>query len=292
MSDIWICFIFFSVDSFQWFWSGPQGPFLDLTLFLVHVIDLPDDVICDIPIYADDTTLYSQCDQASDLWQEVKLASELEFDLPDTVDWGRNWLVDFNAVKTQLVQFDQSYYTDAIDVKIDRSVLEEKSSFKMLVLPSKLDWSSSIVCFAKSVSKRIRALIRSMKCRFLEVALYDCRSTMWSCMEYCFYFWAVALSCYLELLDKLPKQICRTVGPSPASSLESLVPRGNVASLSHFYRYYFGRCLSELTQLVPLLYCRGRSTCYSEALHGFSVTILRCCKDVYVNISFSRTGRF
>ena len=101
----------------------------------------------------------------------MKLASKLEFDLPDTVDWDRNWLVDFSTGKTQLVWFDQSYYTDAIDVKIDRSVLEEKSSFKMLVLSSKLDWSSSIVCFAKSASKRIRALIHSMKCRFLEVAL-------------------------------------------------------------------------------------------------------------------------
>ena len=43
--------------------------------------DLPDDIICDIAIYANDTTLYSKCDQASDLWQELELASELESDL-------------------------------------------------------------------------------------------------------------------------------------------------------------------------------------------------------------------
>ena len=67
--------------------------------------DLPDDVICNIAIYADDTTLY--CDQVSDLWQ-LELASELESDLPDTVGWGRKWLVDLNAEKTQLVWFDQS----------------------------------------------------------------------------------------------------------------------------------------------------------------------------------------
>ena len=41
--------------------------------------------------------LYSKCDQASDLWQQLELASELESDLRDTVDWGRKWLVDFNA---------------------------------------------------------------------------------------------------------------------------------------------------------------------------------------------------
>ena len=43
--------------------------------------DLPDDIICNIAIYANDTTLYSKCDQASDLWQELELASELESDL-------------------------------------------------------------------------------------------------------------------------------------------------------------------------------------------------------------------
>ena len=95
-------------------------------LFLVHINDLPDDVICGIAIYTDDTNLYSTSYQASDLWQQVELASELEFDIWDTVDLSRRWLVDFNAGKTQLVLFDQSNNTDAIDVKIDGSVLEEK----------------------------------------------------------------------------------------------------------------------------------------------------------------------
>ena len=81
-----------------------QGSVLGLTLFLLYINDLPDDVICNIAIYADDTTLYSKCDQASDLWQQLELASES--DLQDTVDWSRKWLVDFNAGKTQLVLFD------------------------------------------------------------------------------------------------------------------------------------------------------------------------------------------
>ena len=120
----------------------PQGSILGPMLFLLYINDLPDDVICDIAVYVDDTTLYSRCDRASDLWQQLELASELESDLRDTVDWGKKWLVDFNAGKTQLVSFDRSNSNGSIDVKMGVSVLEEKSSFRMLGLTfsSKLDW--------------------------------------------------------------------------------------------------------------------------------------------------------
>ena len=143
----------------------PQGSILGPTLFLLYINDLPDDFICNIAIYADDATLYSECNQASYLWQQLELASELESDLWDTADWGRKWLVDFNAGKTQLVSFDRSKNTGAIDVKMDGPVLEKKTSFKMLGLTfsSKLDWGSYIVSIAKTASKKIGALIRSMK---------------------------------------------------------------------------------------------------------------------------------
>ena len=59
----------------------PQGSILGPTLFQLHTDDLPDNVTCDIAVYADDTSLYSKCDLASDLWQQLDLASELESDL-------------------------------------------------------------------------------------------------------------------------------------------------------------------------------------------------------------------
>ena len=68
------------------------------------------------------------------------MAAEFESDLRDTIDWGKKWLVDFNAGKIQVVSFDRPNNT-GIDVKMDGSVLEEKSYFKMLGLffSSKLD---------------------------------------------------------------------------------------------------------------------------------------------------------
>ena len=124
-----------------------QRSILGPTLFLLYINNLPDDIVCDIAIYADDTTLYSKCDRASDLRQQLELASDFESDLRDTVDWGKKWLVDFNAGKTQLVSFDRYINNGYIDVKMDGSVPEEKSSFKMLGLTfsSKLDWGSYII---------------------------------------------------------------------------------------------------------------------------------------------------
>ena len=50
----------------------PEGSFLGRTLFLLYINDLPNDVICNNAIYTDDTTLYSKCDLASNLWQQLE----------------------------------------------------------------------------------------------------------------------------------------------------------------------------------------------------------------------------
>ena len=86
--------------------------------------------------------------QAYDLWQQQK-ASELESDLQDTIDWGRKWLVDFIARKTQLISIYKSSKSGTVDVKMDGYVLEDKSSFKMLRLSFcfKLNWGPQNVCY-------------------------------------------------------------------------------------------------------------------------------------------------
>ena len=100
-------------------------------------------------------------------------------------------------------------------------VLEEKSYFKMvwLSLSSALDYGFYIISFAKIAIKKIEAWICSMGFLSPKVDLCLYESTIWPCMEYCCHVWAGAHSCYLEMLDKLQKQICRIVGRSFAASL-------------------------------------------------------------------------
>ena len=86
--------------------------------------------------------------QASGLWQQIELASELKSDLRNIQDWHRKWLVDFNAGETQLVLSGQSNNTGAIDVKMDACALEEKSSSKMMGL----SFSSLLFSFSPLLS--------------------------------------------------------------------------------------------------------------------------------------------
>ena len=158
-----------------------------------------------------------------------------------------------------------------------------------LTVSPKLDWGSSLLL--KLPPRKLKpwfVLWGFFLLRLLLIPINPPYAHAWNTVVKCS---LVPHSCYLELLDKLQKWIFRTVGPSLATSLEPLAHPRNVANLSLFYSYYFGRCSSELAQRVPLPFSRERLSCYSDRLHDFCVTIPRCYKDVYVNSFFPCTAR-
>ena len=62
-------------------------------------------------------SICSKYDQATDLWKQLEMATGLESDLRDTMNLGRNWIVDLSARKTNFVSFDRS------SSGLDRSVM-------------------------------------------------------------------------------------------------------------------------------------------------------------------------
>ena len=95
----------------------------------------------------------------------------------------------------------------------------------------------------KTTFKKIGTFIHSTKFPSPNVALYLYKFTIQSCMECCCHVWAVAPSCYLEMLH--------TAGASLAVSHGSWAHHQNAASISLFCKYLFGRCWSVLAHLVP-----------------------------------------
>ena len=130
-----------------------------------------------------------KCDQESDVWQQLELASELETDLRDTVDWGKKWLVDFNWFRlTGLITVIQLMW------KWTGLRLRKNRLLRWWGWPSllKLDCGSYIFSIAKIASQKIGVLVRSMKFLSPEVVLYLYKSTIRPCMEYCCHVWAGA----------------------------------------------------------------------------------------------------
>ena len=155
-----------------------------------------------------------------------------------------------------------------------------------LTFSSKVDSGSYIISIAKIASKKIGALICSMRFLSPEVAMYLLKYTIGPCMKYCCHVLAGAPSCYLTLLNKLQKWIFRTIGSSLTASIETLAHQQNVASLSLFCKYYFGKCSSELAKLAPLPYSQGRSTCYFDRLHDFLSSFLDVTRISMSIVSF------
>ena len=157
--------LFLVLDGFEWFWikslhkntqlmlESLNAPFLVLHFFYYTLMTFLIMLLSVLLILLSILSV----NKASNLWQQLELGSKLESDLRDTVDWGRTWLIGFNAVKTQLVSFDWSNNTGAADVNMYGCVLEENSSVKRLRLSFsfKLDWSSYIISIAKTVCKSV-----------------------------------------------------------------------------------------------------------------------------------------
>ena len=153
--------------------------YINILYTFIYINNLSNDGICNIVVYADDTTLYSKCSQTSDLWQLLELVYELESDLWDSVNFGRKWFVNFNAAKTQLILFDRSNNTCVNEVKMGL-FLKKNHILRCWGCWYLLNWIGilKLSLLLKLSSRKIGALTHSIKFLSPEGAMYLYKSTV------------------------------------------------------------------------------------------------------------------
>ena len=271
----------------------PQGSVLGPTLFLLFINDLPDHLLSQLAIYADDTTLYSCLEKTNDVFPKLEQAAFLEDDLRSIAEWGEKWLVTFNARKTKLLSVTKCRDPNLFPITMYGQGLPENDSFRLLGLTINkgLTWNQYIEGIAKSAAQKVGSLYRANAYLTPESILYLYKATIRPCMEYCCHLWAGAPSHLLNLLDRIQNRVVNMIGPRLAQTLQPLSHRRDVASLCLFYKYFHGNCSDELASLVPPVKVYGRQTRLAVRAHEFTVQEPFSSKGFYLSSFFPRTSR-
>jgi len=165
------------------------------------------NILSQLAIYADDTTIYSCLDKTNDPFDKIESAAELEVDLRTVAELGEKWLVSFNASKTKLLSINRFKDPFLPPVMMNGVDLPENSNFRLLGLTFSDDftWNTYIESIAKSAVMTVGSLFRSRNFLSPDSILYLYKASIRPCMEYCCHIWAGASTNYLGLLDRIQR---------------------------------------------------------------------------------------
>ena len=276
----------------------PQGSVLSPTLFLLFINDLLSCTSNPIHSYADDSTLHisSRFEAAPSTIQlsnsRNNINVSLNEDLQTICTWGVDNLVNFNSTKTQCTTFSLKRTPFLPHLNFNNINLPPCPSLDILGLSFNPEfvWKGHIASLAKSASQKLGILFRFRKYFTPKQLLALYVGKIRPCMEYCSHIWGNSPG--TELLDRVQSKAFRLISSPPlTSALLSLSLRRRVASLSLFYRYYFGRCSLELQSCVPPPLVRTRSTRQASHAHPFSVTLSQSRIDRFSRSFFPSTSR-
>ena len=151
-----------------------------------------------------------------------------------------------------------------------------KSSVLGVNVVGDLSWAAHIESIGKRAAQRIGSLYRSRRFLTRETCLHLYKSTIRPILEYCCHLWAGAPISRLSFLDRIQNRMRKLVGDELFGTLQPLGVRRDVACLSLFYRYYFGRCSVGLHDLMFPDQQVSRDTRRTLSSHRFCVQIPRC----------------
>ena len=250
------------------------------------------------PVTPDDSNLHKsssfQCQPSSNARSQSRLAmsSTINSDLQSISEGGTRNLVKFNTSKTQLLTISLSNTPSNYPIIFEDSEIPPLDSVNILGLQisSSLSWRDHIVQIAKSASKKLGVLFRC-KQYFNSAQLFKLYTGfIRPCLEYCSHIWGS--SPYTSLLDRVESKASHLISDSSlTSTLDPLSLRRKVASLSLFYRYYFGHCSDELATCIPPPMARPRSTRQATFAHNNCVELSNARINRFSDGFFPSTSR-
>ena len=278
----------------------PQGSVLAPILFLIFIINLLNVTSSPIHSYADDSTLHlpikhSTRSSPSNISNARSLGvTQINNDLNLILQWGEANLVNFNSSKTHCVYISRKNDTDLIPMPtMDNSPVVVEQSLHMLgvTITNSLNWNTHIKTIVRSASRRLGILYRAKRLFSSTQRLTLYKAQVRPLLEYCSHVWGGAALSTLALLDRVQTKAIRFVGDlNLINKLQSLHHRRCVASLSLFYRYYFGKCSAEIASSVPLPLTFARVTRFATFSNSFQVTQPRLRTDAHGSSFFPRTA--
>ena len=278
----------------------PQGSILAPTLFLLHINDLLGVTTCPIHSFADDSTLHTAFSSRIPISsQETKNSRRRQVnavneDLAEITAWGTNNLVEFNATKTQACIFSRKAELSMPDIVMSGSTIPTKPTISMLgiSISNTLSWDNHVRSIAKAASQKLGFLFRAKSYFTPQQLLMIYKAQIRPVLEYCSHIWGSAPKHTLMLLDSIQRRAIRLVGDATLThSLTSLEHRRKVGDLSLFYRYFHGKCSSEISAIIPSLAIPIRRTRQAQSAHPFVVNLERCRTALYQNSFIHRTAR-
>ena len=179
-------------------------------------------------------------------------------------------------------------------MSINSNPIPQSASFVLLglTISSNLSWTNHIKLLATRAARKIGFLFRARKYFSSSQLLLLYKAQISPTLEYCCHIWGGAPSTHLSLLDRIQRKAVRLISdPSLTSSMQPLSLRRDVASLALFYRYYHGKCSTELANIVPVPITYSRSTRLASCSHPYQVSTPRCRTLSHSSSFFPRTAK-